>query len=147
MRGEVHDENAFALGGASGHAGLFGQADALLDFAQDVLAEGALGTTGLTPASITELRQRHAGTRSVGWEMAHPAWSGGDSCLPDTIGHTGFTGTGIWIDFAHGLAWTLLTNRVHPSRHTDSGILALRRAVGERVVRRDETSAPRDESL
>jgi CubicO group peptidase (beta-lactamase class C family) len=134
LRGEVHDENAFALGGAAGHAGLFGQADALLAFAQDLLADGALGITGLTPASIAKLRQRHAGTRSVGWEMAHAGWSGGDTCSAATIGHTGFTGTAIWIDFDHLLAWTLLTNRVHPSRHTDSGILALRRAVGDRVI-------------
>ena len=51
-----------------------------------------------------------------------------------TIGHTGFTGTGLWLDFQRGLAWSLLTNRVHPSRHKDSGILALRRATGEQVI-------------
>jgi len=142
MRGEVHDENAFALGGAAGHAGLFGQADALMAFAQDLLADGGLGITGLTSASVATLRQRHAGTRSVGWEMAHSGWSGGDKCSPDTIGHTGFTGTAMWIDFANRLAWTLLTNRVHPSRHTDSGILPLRRAVGERVLMPPEPGGP-----
>ena len=52
---------------------------------------------------------------------------------PETIGHTGFTGTGLWIDFDSGRAWTLLTNRVHPTRHFDSGIVALRRAVGDLV--------------
>ncbi len=62
-----------------------------------------------------------------------PGWSGGDRCSADTIGHTGFTGTGLWIDFAHGAAWTLLTNRVHPSRHTDSGIFVLRAATGDIV--------------
>ena len=51
-----------------------------------------------------------------------------------TIGHTGFTGTGLWIDFDRGLAWTLLTNRVHPTRHRDSGIFALRPAVGDAVI-------------
>ena len=55
------------------------------------------------------------------------------AAAPETIGHTGFTGTGLWIDFARGRAWTLLTNRIHPTRHFDSGIVALRRAVGDLV--------------
>jgi CubicO group peptidase (beta-lactamase class C family) len=134
MRGAVHDENAYALGGAAGHAGLFGQAEAILAFAADVLADGADGVSGLTPTSIALLRERQAGNRSVGWELAYPGWSGGDACSAETIGHTGFTGTGLWIDFARGLAWTLLTNRVHPTRHADSGILALRRAVGDSLT-------------
>ena len=125
MRGEVHDENAFALGGASGHAGLFGTADALLDYAAGLL-DGSI----LSPVSIAALRTRQSATRGLGWEIATPGWSGGDVCAPDTIGHTGFTGTGLWIDFAGGRAWTLLTNRVHPSRHFDSGIAGLRREVG-----------------
>jgi CubicO group peptidase (beta-lactamase class C family) len=128
MRGEVHDENAFALGGASGHAGLFGTADALLDFAGSLL-EGRI----LSDAARAELHRRQAPTHSLGWEMAYPGWSGGDRAPDGTIGHTGFTGTGIWIDAASGVAWTLLTNRVHPSRHVDTGIVALRRAVGDAV--------------
>jgi CubicO group peptidase (beta-lactamase class C family) len=128
MRGEVHDENAFALGGASGHAGLFGTADALLDFAAALLAG-----TALRPESIAALRTRQSPTRGLGWEVAYAGWSGGDACSPDTIGHTGFTGTGLWIDFARHRAWTLLTNRVHPSRFNDSGIIPLRRQVGEAV--------------
>ncbi|MEJ1160169.1 serine hydrolase domain-containing protein [Prosthecomicrobium sp. N25] len=130
MRGEVHDENAFALGGASGHAGLFGDAAALLDFAESLLA-GRL----LSEAARAELRRRQAPTRSLGWEMAHPGWSGGDLAPSSTIGHTGFTGTGLWIDWEAGRAWALLTNRVHPTRHADSGIFALRRAVGDLVCR------------
>ncbi len=123
MRGEVHDENAFALGGASGHAGLFGNADALLDFAGSLL--GA--------ETNAELRTRQTATRSLGWEMAYAGWSGGDACTPTVIGHTGFTGTGLWIDWENGRAWTLLTNRVHPSRHVDTGIQELRRRVGDLV--------------
>jgi CubicO group peptidase (beta-lactamase class C family) len=129
MRGEVHDENAFALGGASGHAGLFGTADALLD-----LAAALLNGTLLGPASIAALRTRQSATRGLGWEMAYQGWSGGDLCAPTVIGHTGFTGTGLWIDFDNGRAWTLLTNRVHPSRHVETGIQALRREVGDRIV-------------
>jgi CubicO group peptidase (beta-lactamase class C family) len=119
--GEVHDENAAALGGAAGHAGLFGTASALLGFAQGLLARGGA------------VWERHSATRTLGWQIAHDGWAGGDGCAPGTIGHTGFTGTGLWIDFAHGRAWTLLTNRVHPSRHAESGIHALRRAVGDRI--------------
>lgn len=127
LRGEVHDENAAALQGA-GHAGLFGPAAALLDFAASLL-DGTL----LRPATIATMRTPHSATRALGWEIAHPGWSGGDACSAETLGHTGFTGTGLWIDFAANRAWTLLTNRVHPSRHTDSGIATLRKRVGERV--------------
>ncbi|MHB2167682.1 serine hydrolase domain-containing protein [Alsobacter sp. R-9] len=128
MRGEVHDENAFALGGASGHAGLFGTADALLDFAGALLS-GAV----LSDAARDALWTRQAPTRSLGWEMAYPGWSGGNAATATTIGHTGFTGTGLWLDRENGRAWTLLTNRVHPTRHRDSGIVALRRAVGDAI--------------
>jgi CubicO group peptidase (beta-lactamase class C family) len=129
IRGEVHDENAFALGGASGHAGLFGTVDGVLDFARSLLDGSAL-----SPESIKAIRTRESDKRTVGWEGCYPGWHGGDACSPDTIGHTGFTGTGLWVDFERGLAWSLLTNRVHPSRHKDSGILSLRRATGERVI-------------
>ena len=126
MRGEVHDENAFALGGAAGHAGLFGTIDGVLDAAQSLLrcAEPWMG----------EIRVRQSATRCLGWEARHDGWSGGDACSSETIGHTGFTGTGVWIDFQRGLAWALLTNRVHPTRHRDTGIHMLRRQVGDLIV-------------
>ena len=127
LRGEVHDENAFALGGAAGHAGLFGSVDGVLDAAHDMLA-------GLRPG-LSGIRQRQSATRTLGWEARHAGWSGGDACSDATIGHTGFTGTGLWIDFDRGVAWTLLTNRVHPSRHRETGIAALRRRVGDLVAR------------
>jgi CubicO group peptidase (beta-lactamase class C family) len=129
MRGEVHDENAFALGGAAGHAGLFGPIDAVLDFAAAILNGTGLGTD-----SLALLRARQSEQRSLGWETKYDGWSGGAACSATTIGHTGFTGTGLWIDFARGTAWSLLTNRVHPTRHFDSGIHDLRRVVGERLV-------------
>jgi len=126
MRGEVHDENAFALGGAAGHAGLFGTIDGVLDAAQRLLQ-------GADPW-LSELRTRQSATRCLGWEARHDGWSGGDACSGTTIGHTGFTGTGVWVDFQRGLAWALLTNRVHPTRHRDTGIVALRRRVGDLVT-------------
>ena len=126
LRGEVHDENAFALGGASGHAGLFGTIDGVLDFALELLR-------GTEPA-LAPMRTPQSPTRTLGWEARHPGWSGGDLCSDATIGHTGFTGTGLWIDFARGIAWSLVTNRVHPTRHKDTGIQALRCRVGDLIV-------------
>jgi CubicO group peptidase (beta-lactamase class C family) len=126
--GEVHDENCYALQG-SGHAGLFGTVAAVLDHARALLT-----ADGVSPGVVTLMRTRVGGNRTHGWELPHENWSGGSTCSASTIGHTGFTGVGLWIDFERGRAWTLLTNRVHPTRHFDSGIVALRRAVGDLVV-------------
>ncbi|AVA25443.1 serine hydrolase [Rhizobium sp. NXC24] len=127
LSGEVHDDNCSALQGA-GHAGLFGTADAVLDF-----AVGLLTGSGASERSIALMRSPLSATRTHGWERPYDGWSGGSLCSPGTIGHTGFTGTGLWIDFDKGRAWTLLTNRIHPTRHFDSGIVALRQTVGDLV--------------
>lgn len=129
MQGEVHDENCYAMGGATGHAGLFGTVDGVLDFAQ-----GLLDGTGASPFVRNAIRERHGEERTLGWEARFRGWQGGDACSDQTIGHTGFTGTGLWIDFERGLAWTLLTNRVHPTRHVDNGIFELRPATGDAVI-------------
>jgi CubicO group peptidase (beta-lactamase class C family) len=129
LKGEVHDENAYALGGAAGHAGLFGTIDGVLDFAQSLL-DGS----GASPAALAAMRERHGGERTCGWERRFPGWPGGDACSDETIGHTGFTGTGLWIDFERGLGWTLLTNRVHPTRHGAMDIFALRPQTGDAVI-------------
>jgi CubicO group peptidase (beta-lactamase class C family) len=129
LKGEVHDENCAALGGDAGHAGLFGTVAGVLDFAQ-----GLLDGSGASPAMLKAIREPANGDRTCGWERRFAGWPGGDACSPETIGHTGFTGTGLWIDFERGLAWTLLTNRVHPTRHRDSGIFVLRPEVGDAVV-------------
>ena len=129
LKGEVHDENAFALGGAAGHAGLFGTVAGVLDF-----AAGLLDGSGATPEMLREIRTRVHGDRTCGWERRFAGWHGGDACSDETIGHTGFTGTGLWIDFDRGLAWTLLTNRVHPTRHRDSGIFELRPLTGDALI-------------
>lgn len=126
--GEVHDDNCAAMQGA-GHAGLFGTAQSVLTFAQ-----GLLDGTGYSAEMIELMKKPVSDTRTLGWERAHDNWSGGDACHSSTIGHTGFTGTGLWIDFEVGLAWTLLTNRIHPSRHFDSGIAELRRATGNAIA-------------
>ncbi|MGQ7844621.1 serine hydrolase domain-containing protein [Granulosicoccus sp. 3-233] len=126
--GEVHDDNCNALQGA-GHAGLFGTAGAVLDHAQ-----GLLQGTAASPAVIDAMRTPVSDTRTLGWERAHTGWSGGKFCSAGTIGHTGFTGTGLWIDFDAGCAWTLLSNRIHPTRHADSGIVSLRRDVSDALT-------------
>ncbi len=128
MKGEVHDENAWALGGAPGHAGLFGTVSGVLGYAQGLLDGSA------SPFLLDAIRTRVHLDRTCGWEKSFAGWHGGDLCSPETIGHTGFTGTGLWIDFDRGLAWTLLTNRVHPTRHRESGIAELRRATGDAVI-------------
>ena len=129
MRGEVHDENAFALGGASGHAGLFGDIDGVLGFARRLVAGELLG-----PAILAQMRAPHSARRTLGWEIRHADWAGGQACSPSTTGHTGFTGTGLWIDWERGLAWAVLANRVHPTRHAETGIQPMRRAAGEAII-------------
>jgi CubicO group peptidase (beta-lactamase class C family) len=129
MKGEVHDENARALGGAAGHAGLFGTVGGVLGF-----ASGLLDGSGASRFALEQIRTVQHANRTCGWEKRFEGWRGGDACSPETIGHTGFTGTGLWVDFDRGLAWTLLTNRVHPTRHRETGIDDLRRATGDAAV-------------
>jgi len=129
LKGEVHDENASAMGGETGHAGLFGTVAGVLDFVQ-----GLLDGTGASEAMLWAIRTPFYEHRTCGWERRFAGWSGGQACSPETIGHTGFTGTGLWVDFERGLAWTLLTNRVHPTRHFDSGIFVLRPETGDAVI-------------
>lgn len=121
--GEVHDDNCHALEGA-GHAGLFGTASSILTYAQGLLSQS------VHPPQVCDwIRAPQTKLFTHGWQRAHEGWSGGGLCSADTVGHTGFTGTGVWIDFDRQRAWTLLTNRIHPTRHADTGIEALRRAV------------------
>lgn len=128
MKGAVHDENCFAMGGRTGHAGLFGTVAGVLDFAAGLLDGHA------SAFEIDAIRKRVHANRTHGWEARANGWPGGDACSDATVGHTGFTGTGLWVDFERGLAWTLLTNRVHPTRHSDSGIVQLRRDTGDAVI-------------
>ncbi len=128
MKGEVHDENAWALGGAPGHAGLFGTVAGVLGYARGLLDGSA------SSFLLGAIRTRVHAERTCGWERRFIGWPGGDACSGETIGHTGFTGTGLWVDFERGLAWTLLTNRVHPTRHRETGIMELRRATGDAVI-------------
>ncbi|MFN3728041.1 MAG: serine hydrolase domain-containing protein [Allosphingosinicella sp.] len=128
MKGEVHDENCWALGGASGHAGLFGTVAGVLGYARGLLDGSA------SDFLLEAIRTRANENRTCGWERRFDGWHGGDACSDETIGHTGFTGTGLWVDFERGVAWTVLTNRVYPTRHSETGIADLRRATGDSVI-------------
>lgn len=124
--GAVHDENAFALGGVSGNAGLFASAGDLVKYARMWLASGrtAEGKPLLSPAAIRTAAQSRTGhlpqgNRGLGWVLKGDAWdASGDYFSIGCFGHTGFTGTSLWIDPAADLVAVLLTNRVYGGRET-----------------------------
>ncbi|HEV8320424.1 MAG TPA: serine hydrolase [Myxococcota bacterium] len=140
LAGEVHDDTAFVMGGVAGHAGLFGDADAVDRVARALCSAWAGVASGpFAPAVVREFWRRSPfppPPRALGWDMPSlESYSAAGTLFPRTaVGHTGFTGTSLWVDPATGLAVTLLTNRVHPSRHDDRGIRALRAAVHDAAI-------------
>jgi serine-type D-Ala-D-Ala carboxypeptidase len=135
--GEVHDENAWALGGAAGHSGLFGTVGAVGAFARAVLGTIAGRRILAEPATFREFIQRRtdvpASSRALGWDTMLPTSSCGSRLSPTAIGHTGFTGTSLWIDWERDLYIVLLTNRVHPTRENNR-IRLIRPAFHDAVV-------------
>ncbi len=120
VQGEVHDENAFAIGGVSGHAGVFGTAPDLAAFCQILLNGGVYAHQRIlrraTIAQFTTPQQLSGGARTLGWAVPTEGGSSGHYFSAHSFGHTGFTGTSIWIDPDRQLFVVLLTNRVHPTR-------------------------------
>jgi CubicO group peptidase (beta-lactamase class C family) len=121
--GEVHDENAFALGGVAGHAGLFGSARAVLAVAQAWTA-GRHGKAGLLQPDLVTLfttRQQKIPISSwaLGWDTPSGSSSSGTRFSPESFGHLGYTGTSLWIDPVKELEVVLLSNRVHPARRNE----------------------------
>ncbi|MFQ5816445.1 MAG: glycoside hydrolase family 3 N-terminal domain-containing protein [Terriglobia bacterium] len=120
IRGEVHDENAWVLGGVAGHAGLFSTARDLAVFCQMLLNGGIYAHRRfLTRETIELFTSRQPipdSSRALGWDRPSETSSGGRYLSPHAFGHTGFTGTSIWIDPEKQLFVVLLTNRVHPTR-------------------------------
>lgn len=120
--GIVHDENARALGGVAGNAGLFSTAVDLARFAQEVLqalrGEEALWSQAVMQLATRSLTPGLEEERGLGWMVSggQPFSSAGDLFSPRSFGHTGFTGTSLWVDPERELFAVLLTNRVHPSR-------------------------------
>jgi len=139
LRGEVHDENAARLDGVSGHAGLFGSAPDLLTFAEWMVegwneGTGERGNEGMRerpalvrsilpsfPRTLVQAFTRRqdlipGSSRALGWDTPSPGGSAGAFLSATSFGHTGFTGTSLWIDPEHRLAIVLLSNRVNPTR-------------------------------
>ena len=117
LRGEVHDENAYALGGVAGHAGLFSSAADLSIFAQTLLNGGQYaGVRVFADSTVRLFTRRAAGTRALGWDTCNNSGSCGSLMGENAFGHTGFTGTSLWIDPERNMFVVLLTNRVHEAR-------------------------------
>ena len=168
VHGEVHDENAHALHGVAGHAGLFSSARDLAKFAAWILAAAREGRDlaaaarpppgpytrsfsarldSPSPETVARFTARAApaSSRALGWDTPSGRSSAGDYFGEGAFGHTGFTGTSFWVDPELDLFVVLLTNRVNPTRDNRKHI-ALRRAVHDAVATsiRDRTVRPRD---
>jgi beta-N-acetylhexosaminidase len=134
-QGNVHDDNAYALGGVAGHAGLFSSARDLAVFAQMILNGGSYGGRHIVdPATVRAFttRQSSVSSRALGWDTPAPGSSAGEWFSPRSYGHTGFTGTSIWIDPERDVFVILLTNRVNVSRDNQRHV-PLRRDLADAV--------------
>ena len=135
--GEVHDENAHALGGVAGHAGLFGTAAAVGDYARHLLQILDGRTGAFRRETLATFITRDPGvpgsSRALGWDTMLPTSSCGTRMSPRAFGHTGFTGTSLWIDPDRGVYVVFLTNRVHPTRDNDA-IKQVRPALHDAVM-------------
>ncbi len=135
--GEVDDDNTWALGGAAGQAGLFGTAASVGECARHLLQvlDGRVGAFRQdTLANFISRREEVAGSsRALGWDTMLPTSSCGTRMSPRSFGHTGFTGTSLWIDPERELYVVLLTNRVHPTP-ANNAIQDVRRALHDAVI-------------
>ncbi|MEW5926598.1 MAG: serine hydrolase [Gemmatimonadota bacterium] len=147
LRGVVHDANAYRLGGVAGHAGLFSTARDLAVYSQTLLNGGSYGTQRVyspeTVRRFTTVRTR-VGNRAWGWDVPAARSSAGSYFSPRSYGHTGFTGTSIWIDPTQQLFVVLLTNRTWDDG-SSAAMLNVREAVHDAVARSitDATIRPR----
>jgi CubicO group peptidase (beta-lactamase class C family) len=135
--GEVDDDNAWALGGIAGHAGLFGVAGSVGEFARHMLQvlEGRTGAFTRETAQTFVARRTEIpdSSRALGWDTMLPTSSCGTRMSPRAFGHVGFTGTSLWIDPERSLYVTLLTNRVHPTPDNNA-IARIRPALHDAIV-------------
>ena len=130
LRGQVHDPTSYRMNGVAGHAGLFSTAADLSIYAQMILNGGEFkGVRVLSPASVAEMTRPRlvnnvGGTRGLGWDINSTfSTNRGDLFPLGSFGHTGFTGTSIWIDPASEMFVVFLSNRVHPNGKGDVGPL------------------------
>jgi CubicO group peptidase (beta-lactamase class C family) len=134
IEGEVNDENAYVMGGISGHAGLFAPAIDVARFAECMLRSGA---PILHPATVELFSRREASpagtSRALGWDTPSPPSSSGKHFLSRSFGHLGYTGTSLWIDPDRQLSVTLLTNRTWPDRSSQQ-IKVVRPLIHDAIV-------------
>jgi CubicO group peptidase (beta-lactamase class C family) len=141
LRGEVHDENAFAMGGTAGHAGLFGTAADVAAIAR-IYRDGAVIGNDLASLARTEQVRQGSDRRGIGLALrAREGAMVGRYFSQDAYGHTGFTGTSLWIDPATDLTVILFTNRVYFGRTNDDAMYRLRIAIHEALSRPFATAA------
>lgn len=140
LQGEVQDENCFVLGGAAGHAGLFGRAADILRFAQVMLPSHSpqpssprLFQEDIIRLFTTRQEKPEGATRALGWDTPGNPSSSGHHFGPRSYGHLGYSGTSLWIDPDRGLAVVLLTNRTWPDR-ASKAIQAVRPAFHDAIV-------------
>jgi beta-N-acetylhexosaminidase len=146
LRGEVHDDNAWAMGGVAGHAGLFSSAGNLAVFCRMILNGGIYAHKRLlkrtTIAEFTSPQALSGNTRTLGWAMRTEPSSSGRYFSSRSFGHAGFTGTSIWCDPKHDLAVVLLTNRTYPTRDNEK-IQEARPAIHDTVCKALGFTRPR----
>lgn len=143
VHGVVHDENSRAGEGITGHAGIFSTTTDLAKLARELL-RGAEGKSQLFPASVVEQfthRETDGFNRGLGWALTSGNGSAGKRMSLASYGHTGFTGTSIWIDPERKLYVILLTNRVHPTRKT-TGHGRVRSDLADAVIQAVEQESP-----
>jgi CubicO group peptidase (beta-lactamase class C family) len=135
--GEVHDENSWAMGGVAGHAGLFSTAPDIAAFAQMMLNGGIYNYYRLLNRSTIQMFSTRVdvgnSARTLGWDVVTQPSSAGHDFSPAAYGHTGFTGTSIWLDPERDLFVVLLTNRVNPTRANEK-IRQVRPALHDAVL-------------
>jgi CubicO group peptidase (beta-lactamase class C family) len=139
IHGQVHDGNAWAMGGVAPHAGLFGTAADLGRFLRMILNGGVYeGKQVFSKATIRRFTSRAdlapGSSRALGWDtVSKSGSSAGTHFSARSFGHTGFTGTSVWVDSEQDVGVVLLTNRVHPSRENE-GIRSLRPEFHDAVM-------------
>lgn len=124
LRGEVHDESAYRLGGVSGNAGLFSTATDLAIFAQMMVNRGTYnGVRLIADSTVRRFTTLAAGNRTYGWMVASGEQGSGEFLSQRAYGHVGYTGTSLWIDPERQLFVIILTNRVHDPRTVRAGVI------------------------
>ncbi len=138
IKGEVHDETASLLGGVSGHAGLFSDVEDIENFLTMMLNDGDYKNQRIINSETVELftkRQSKVSSRALGWDTkSETGSSAGNLFGENSFGHTGFTGTSIWVDPDRNLFVVFLTNRVYPSRENKK-LLSIRPVLHDAIIR------------